>query len=147
MRYLLYDSERGGTLLSQEIEFMKNYIALMKLRLSPKVDLKISFPELHDDLKIPPLLFIPFIENAFKHGISHREPSFINILMDVDKKKIVFSTENSIGKNTQASVKDQSGIGLDNVKKRLALLFSDNYQLDISQTDAVFSVKLTIENI
>ena len=67
--------------------------------------------------------------------------------MDVDKKKIVFLAENSIGKNTQVTGENQSGIGLDNVKKRLALLFPGNYQLDISQTDAAFSVKLTIDHL
>jgi two-component system, LytTR family, sensor kinase len=145
MRYLLYESEHGETLVSHEIDFMTNYIALMKLRLSPKIDLKVSFPSEFNDFSIPPLLFIPFLENAFKHGISHRESSFIDIRLKIEKSKIIFSAENSIGKSNQPSDKDHSGIGLENVKKRLALLFPDNHHLTISQTDQSFKVDVEIE--
>ena len=79
MRYLLYESEKGDSKLSTEIEFMNNYIDLMKLRMNEKVALNVSLPADYDDRSIPPLLFIPFIENAFKHGISYREKSFIEI--------------------------------------------------------------------
>ena len=86
MRYLLYESEQGNTKLSNEIDFMNNYIDLMKLRMNDKVDLTVSFPKKYEDKNIPPLLFIPFIENAFKHGISYREKSFIDINMMVTKE-------------------------------------------------------------
>jgi two-component system, LytTR family, sensor kinase len=145
MRYLLYESEHGETYLSHEIDFMTNYIALMKLRLSPKVDLKVSFPVEYIDMKVPPLLFVSFIENAFKHGISNRDVSFIDIRMHVEKERVSFYTENSIGKNTQLTDKENSGIGLENVKKRLALLFPERYQLSISQTEQLFKVELTIK--
>ncbi len=82
MRYLLYDSEHGDTKLSNEIDFMNNYIDLMKLRMNNKISLSVEFPEKYHDINIPPLIFIPFIENAFKHGISYREKSFINISID-----------------------------------------------------------------
>jgi two-component system, LytTR family, sensor kinase len=145
MRYLLYESEHGETLVSHEIDFMTNYIALMKLRLSPRVDLKVSFPTEFNDFSIPPLLFIPFVENAFKHGISHRESSFIDIRLKIEKSKIIFSSENSMGKGNQPTDKEHSGIGLDNVKKRLALLFPDNHHLTILQTDQSFKVDVEIE--
>jgi len=147
MRYLLYESEHGETLVSSEIDFMTNYIALMKLRLGPKVDLKVSFPTEFNDFSIPPLLFIPFIENAFKHGVSHREASFIDIQMAVKNNSIKFSTLNSLGRNTQPSDPDHSGIGLDNVKKRLTLLFPDHHHLTISQTEKEFKVDLIVELI
>ncbi|HNW51756.1 MAG TPA: histidine kinase [Prolixibacteraceae bacterium] len=145
MRYLLYDSEHGETSINLEIEFMTNYIALMKLRLSPKVDLKVSFPSEFSDFSIPPLLFVPFIENAFKHGISNRETSFVDISMAIQNGEIQFSTSNSLFKSNQPSDPEHSGIGLDNVKKRLALLFPGKHQLSIMQTDNVFSIHLKIE--
>jgi two-component system, LytTR family, sensor kinase len=85
MRYLLYESERGDTKLSHEIDFMYNYIDLMKLSMNEIIDLSVSLPENHNDINFPPLLFIPFIENAFKHGVSYRKKSFIRIEMTIDE--------------------------------------------------------------
>lgn len=144
MRYLLYESEHGETLLSHEIDFMTNYIDLMKLRISQKVELQIDFPFEFSDVGIPPLLFVPFIENAFKHGISYRESSFIHIRMNIDGDQIRFTSENSIGKSSQESDMQHSGIGLENVRKRLGLLFPDKHELKISQTESIFRVELTI---
>lgn len=145
MRYLLYESEHGNTLLSREIEFMSNFVDLMKLRLSQKVDLKVIFPIKYNDIEIPPLLFISFIENAFKHGISYIEPSFINISMSVNKKEIYFWCSNSLVKKEKEDIKTASGIGLENVKKRLELLYPDKYNLVINRTEVFYSVALTIE--
>ena len=145
MRYLLYESEQGETKMSHEIEFMNNYIDLMKLRLSAKVDLQVSFPKDFTDFTIPPLLFIPFIENAFKHGISYRERSFIHIRMDISKQKILFTTENSIGSTSPSEDLQHSGIGLNNVRKRLTLLFPERHELKIDQKDTVFKVELSIQ--
>jgi two-component system LytT family sensor kinase len=145
MRYLLYESENGNTLLSREIEFMTNFVELMKLRLSPKVQLKVKFPKKYEDIEIPPLLFISFIENAFKHGISYKDPSFINIDMSVNAKDICFWCSNSlIGKSTN-EIKTASGIGLENVKKRLELLFPDKHNLVIHSTEVFYSIMLTID--
>lgn len=144
MRYLLYESEHGETLLSHEIDFMNNYIDLMKLRISQKVELQIDFPVEFSDVSIPPLLFVPFIENAFKHGISYRESSFIHIRMKIDSDQISFISENSIGKSSQTDDGQHSGIGLENVRKRLGLLFADKHELKISQTESVFRVELAI---
>lgn len=96
MRYLLYDTEPQKALISTEINFMSNYIDLMRLRLTDKVALNISFPEITNDFLVPPLLFIPFIENAFKHGISNREHSFIDISMKIEDQNIYFRVKNSI---------------------------------------------------
>ncbi|WP_423128458.1 sensor histidine kinase [Gaoshiqia sp. Z1-71] len=145
MRYLLYESEQGLTGLNDEIAFMNNYIDLMKLRLNAKVDLSVSFPGNTENLNIPPLLFIPFIENAFKHGISYREPSFIDIKMTVDGTVVYFSTRNSIGASSHPGDGQYSGIGLENVKKRLSLLFPGKHTLKIEQTDAEFRIDLRLE--
>ena len=145
MRYMLYESEQGNTQLGTEVEFMRNYIELMKLRLTDKVELNVSFPAKIADVKVPPLLFIPFIENAFKHGISYRDASFINIALKLNDKKIEFVCENSMGAPREKEFKESSGIGLENVKKRLKLLFPDKHNLQIIQNEDSFSVNLRID--
>ena len=144
MRYLLYETEKGNKLLSEEIEFMRTYIELMKLRISEKVAFKLSFPEDYTDISIPPLLFLPFIENAFKHGISYRSPSFINVMLNVLPGTIIFTCSNSIVTHGKNLLRQDSGIGLENVKKRLALLFPGNYDLKVTETETAFQVLLKI---
>jgi LytS/YehU family sensor histidine kinase len=145
MRYLLYESEHGETLISKELDFMNNYIDLMKLRLSPRVELQIDFPQEFPDLSIPPLLFVPFVENAFKHGVSYRDRSFIHIQMKIEKEQIIFVSENSMGKSSQPGDMQHSGIGLENVKKRLGLLFPGQHELTIEHDEAIFRVELSIK--
>lgn len=145
MRYLLYESEKGDTKLSNEIAFMKNYIELMKLRLSDKIALRFSFPEEYKDVSFPPLMFIAFIENAFKHGVSNREKSFINIELKFSGPDLVFNCKNSIFEHKEEML--DSGIGLENVKKRLSLLFPGSHQLTITQKDKVFEILLIVKNI
>jgi len=144
MRYLLYDSEQGNTRLSNEIDFMNNYIDLMKLRMSSKIKLDVTFPDKYEDVNIPPLIFIPFIENAFKHGISYREKSFIRIGMTTGKEFILFNCANSIVKSRDENDSDHSGIGLENVTKRLALLFPGKHDLKINKSETEFEVVLQI---
>ena len=145
MRYLLYESEHGETQMSHEIDFMNNYIDLMKLRLSPRVELQIDFPKDFTDFTIPPLLFVPFIENAFKHGVSSRDRSFINIRMTIDPEQLSFTAENSIGKSSQPGDLQHSGIGLENVRKRLNLLFPGQHKLVVDQSETNFRVELSIQ--
>ena len=145
MRYLLYESEHAESKLSDEISFMIHYIDLMKLRLNEKVKLTVSFPESLPDFNIPPLLFIPFIENAFKHGVSYREHSFIDIKMTVDDQQVSFFSRNSLGTSSQPSDGQYSGIGLGNVKKRLNLLFPGTHRLEITQTSDEFSAELHLK--
>jgi two-component system LytT family sensor kinase len=144
MRYLLYESEQGNTKFSQEIDFMKNYIDLMKLRMSDKVALNISLPEEYEDISMPPLLFIPFIENAFKHGISYREKSYIDISIIAGMDSITFKCVNSTVKRNGNSEKEHSGIGLENVRKRLNLLYPGRHDLKINETDKTYEVLLFI---
>jgi len=144
MRYLLYDSEHGNTKLSNEIDFMNNYIDLMKLRMNDKIKLTVTFPEKFEDISIPPLLFVPFIENAFKHGISYREKSFIDIGMTTTKESISFRCANSMLKTREEDKSGHSGIGLENVNKRLNLLFPDRHEIKINKSDTEFEVLLQI---
>jgi two-component system, LytTR family, sensor kinase len=142
MRYMLYESENGNTLLSREIDFMKNYIELMKLRLSSRVPLSVTFPDKYNDVSISPLLFISFVENAFKHGISYREKSFIEITMTVAESVIHFHCRNSIHK--EETTDTASGIGLENVRKRLLLLYPSNHTLSILTEGEIYDVQLKI---
>ncbi len=144
MRYLLYESEQGNTKLSSEIDFMSNYIDLMKLRMSDKVTLSVSFPEDYEDMNIPPLLFVPFIENAFKHGISYKEKSYIEISMLTEKDSLYFRCVNSKIIKQEESKRDHSGIGLENVKKRLNLLFPGRHDLKVNESDSEFEIVLSI---
>lgn len=144
MRYLLYDSEHGDTLLSSEIDFMNNYIDLMKLRMSSKISLDVDFPQKYDDISIPPLIFIPFIENAFKHGISYREKSFIRISLKSEGGSLNFNCVNSLIHGKEEKDSEHSGIGLENAKKRLNLLFPAKHNLAINRSDSEFEVQLVI---
>ena len=145
MRYLLYESEQGNTMLSQEIDFMNNYIDLMKLRTSEKVSLGVRLPEKFEDRGIAPLLFVPFIENAFKHGISNREKSFIDISMEIYGDSIIFRCSNSVHTARESeTIGIKGGIGLENVKKRLGLLFPGRHDLKISKSEKQFDVILRI---
>jgi hypothetical protein len=144
MRYLLYESEQGNTKLGSEIDFMINYIDLMKLRMSEKVTLKVSFPDSYEDKNIPPLLFVPFVENCFKHGISYRDKSFIDITMKIKGNTLSFICINSVPKLKREKEEMHSGIGLENVKKRLDLLFPGKYDLAINSSEQEFEVRLMI---
>lgn len=147
MRYLLYESDQPLVSLSRELEFMNNYIELMKLRLSKKVDLKVSFPELKIDFRIPPLLFIPFLENAFKHGVSYKEKCFIHISLHIHEETLAFDCSNRIVDNENGKEKLFTGIGLENVKKRLDLLYPDQSELKLDQSANVFQVSLRIRGL
>jgi two-component system, LytTR family, sensor kinase len=118
----------------------------MKLRLSGKVDLKVDFPEKITEFQIPPLLFVPFIENAFKHGVSYREKSFVHIALQANGGKIIFHCSNRINRRGESDlVENHSGIGLENVKKRLNLLFPENHTLKIDHSGDTFDVSVEIE--
>jgi LytS/YehU family sensor histidine kinase len=144
MRYLLYDSDKNLTGLGEEIQFMRNYIELMQLRLNEKVNLQVDLPEEPPLLMIPPLLFIPVVENAFKHGVSYREDSFIEILMKIKGDEIIFRTRNSLTQGNSEKTREHTGIGLDNVRKRLNLLFPKSHALRIDEGADDFLVEIIL---
>ena len=144
MRYVLYESEKDMTTLSSECRFISSYIALMKHRYVE--DFVTVNTDLHedtsDDISIPPLIFISFIENAFKHGISYSSQSFIDISLHVKESGIIFTCRNSMPAERKQS--SESGVGLANVRRRLDLLYGDGYSLDINKDNNTYSVTLTI---
>ncbi|MGJ8592539.1 MAG: sensor histidine kinase [Aquaticitalea sp.] len=144
MRYMLYDTNEELVPLSKEIDFMKKYIDLMKLRVSDKTTVKYSFPSEIIGIQIAPLLFISLIENAFKHGVSASKKSEINIEMTVHKKTVRFAIENAnFPKRTDD--KSGSGIGLQNVEKRLQLLYPNKNRFETTSKGEEFNVLLEIE--
>ena len=135
MRHVLYDSGESETTLDKEVDFLNNYIALMRLRYVDDVVITLSVPDQQHCRKVymPPLLLIVLIENAFKHGISYTNPSYINISIDVDDEKLKCLVVNSC--HTTSNVNEHSGIGLSNIKKRLDLLFENRYSLNIDNSN------------
>jgi len=144
MRYMLYETNMELVPLSKEIDFMKKYIDLMKLRVSDKTTVNYSFPSEETGIQIAPLLFISLIENAFKHGVSASKESHINITMACDEKTVLFTIENdNFPKRT--GDKSGSGIGLQNLEKRLQLLYANKHEFNTTLKDNRFLVHLEIE--
>ncbi len=142
MRYLLYENKEGKVLLSKELEFIRSYIDLMKLRFADDVEINFKSPEIYNDIEIPVLIFISYIENAFKYGASYQQKSVIDIAFDIDNKHLYFACMNTI--HVFSTKNEQSGIGLENSKRRLDLLFKNRYDLKIDKTDETYIVKLKI---
>lgn len=142
MRYLLYGSEQGNTSLQKEIDFIRNYVDLMKLRFSDKVKIELSFPEKVPEVNVPPLLFTSLVENAFKHGVSYQTQSFIGIYLSVHQQKLFFRIKNSIHKNSEHP--EKGGLGLKNLNKRLELLYHSNFDLKTSIDDSFFEINVKI---
>ena len=144
MRYLLYDSSQGTIALKKEIEFINSFVSLMQLRYSDQVDIQVKMPEHIPDIHIPPMLFVSFLENAFKHGISYQSKSYIHFELKILPNNLLCSIKNS-KHNIRASQDDEyMGIGLQNIKKSLQLLFNDSYTLNIADNQNSFDVDLTI---
>ncbi|MDR1003661.1 MAG: histidine kinase [Prevotellaceae bacterium] len=145
MRYVLYDSNQRTVPLEKEIQFLMHYIRLMRLRYSAdKVDISADFPCEPADTQVPPLIYISFLENAFKHGISYQFPSFVHCSLHIEDRKIIFRCSNSCYK---ATTDGQPGIGLENIRKRLQLIYKEAYTLDIHNSDRKFTILLNTPTI
>lgn len=142
MRHLLYDSEIEKIPLQKEIDFIQNYVDLMKLRFSDKVKINLKLPEQLPDKSIPPLLFTSYVENAFKHGISYEHSSYITIVFLYAAGKLTFEIKNS--KPNIEKEDGPSGIGIENSRKRLDLIYGDNYSLKTEDNQNEYSVQLSI---
>lgn len=144
MRYVLYESENEMTTLAAEARFISRYVSLMKKRYVEdivKVNMDIQ-EEISEDIHIPPLLYISFIENAFKHGVSYSNETTIDIKLNEVNEKILFSCGNTIPR--KRSLVSAGGLGLSNIRRRLDLLYGEEYSLRINQQDDRYSVTLII---
>jgi two-component system, LytTR family, sensor kinase len=146
MRYVLYDTQNSTTLLSQEIAFVKDYISLMQLRLTDAVKIDFTSPASLKDVAIAPMIFLPFVENAFKHGVSAIQPSSITISVTQQNSKIDLEVVNTVIKEQNNNLEAGSGIGLNNTRRRLDLLYPGKYSLLINEDTAnnIYSVHLTL---
>lgn len=148
MRFMLHENMQDKISLAREVEYLSNYIDLQKLRTSRSADIKIDtlIEEQLNNLQITPMLLIPFIENAFKHGISLQQPSYIKITLQTKAQTLYFDISNSIYiKADNDPEKLKSGIGLENVKQRLSLLYHGKHELIIRESAAEFFVHLTLQ--
>ncbi|TCD00555.1 GHKL domain-containing protein [Pedobacter frigidisoli] len=148
MRFMLHENTQDKISLTREVEYLNNYIDLQKLRTSRSADISIDshIEEQLNNLQITPMLLIPFIENAFKHGISLQQPSYIKMTLQTKESTLYFDVSNSIYiKADNDPEKLKSGIGLENVKQRLALLYHGKHELIIRESANEFFVHLTLQ--
>ncbi|MDC6366978.1 MULTISPECIES: sensor histidine kinase [Flavobacteriaceae] len=144
MRYMIYDSNVERVTLDKEIQYLESFIQLQKLRLSENDPLDLQFDWKNADLniKVAPILFIPFIENAFKHGLDINQQSFIHIALETSENQLFFEVENS--KFDVQTIHEHSGVGLINVKRRLALLYPEKHTLKISDQGDIYRIRLEL---
>ena len=143
MRYMLYGSIDSIVPLQKEVEYLENYIALQRLRIKEGIPISfITTGEIHH-WQIAPLLLIPFVENAFKYGISYKNHSYISIELKVEGNTLYFNTQNNLHQAARIK-KKASGIGLANVRRRLELLYPKKYELNVIPSDKLFKVELII---
>lgn len=145
MRYVLYDATSDKVPLEKEVEYLKSFIELQKLRIKHPDFVSLSIEGNIDSRTIAPMLLIPFVENAFKHGSKNHEPG-IFIRLKTEQDWLRFEVINYIRKTTVAPVQQASGIGLANIRRRLDLLYPDKYQLIIKQDEEKYRINLEIEN-
>lgn len=146
LRYMLYECNEPKVKLRNEISYMKNYLDLERLRQKPDVILEFKVEGEVKEQTITPLIFTPFLENAFKHGVNKvLENACVRVFLKVKKNKLKFIVENSKPEFTTNMINiSQGGIGLANVKKRLEMLYSDNYSLEIENTMTYYKIELTL---
>jgi len=142
MRHLLYESDHELSPINKEFEFIRSYVDLMKLRYPDGVRITLSMPDQIPEKSIPSLLFISLIENAFKHGISYLHESFIDIELSFAADNLNLTIINSKIKRNESQ--SESGIGIQNTRKRLDLLFKERYTLEVTDAGKVFVTSLTI---
>jgi LytS/YehU family sensor histidine kinase len=144
MRYMLYESNVSLVPLSRELEYLHSYIDLQRLRFRNNIRIDFSIEGAVDDKMIEPMLFIPFVENAFKHGPSLQQNPSIAILLRTFDHQLYFSVENTFEKNGNEYKDKNSGIGLQNIKRRLDLLYPNSHELIVHESKPVFKVELTL---
>lgn len=141
MRYSIYEGQKEQVTIKEEIDFITNFIALHKMRYHKNNDIVFTTEISDANLKVMPLLFIILVENAFKHGVEVlRSDAFVHITLHADSSKIHFEVEN----NFDVEHKNELGIGLQNLKRRLALVYPKQYHFSTTKDDAIFKAALTL---
>ncbi|MDY8138219.1 sensor histidine kinase [Aquimarina sp. 2201CG5-10] len=139
--YLLYQVDKPFVLLKDEMDHIKDYISLEKMRFSDTLDISMNYEEMDDSIEIAPMLLLPFVENSFKHGQIRNKKLSIIIDLKYEDNKLFFDIKNSIHNTPESSNK---GIGLPNIKKRLSTLYKDTHVLKIDKDQEWFKVNLKL---
>ena len=143
MRFMLYETKPEKINLEKELTYIEKFIELQKIRTTNEHYINYSVKGDTSNFMIPPMLLISFIENAFKHAENKKLENAINIHLDIEKEKLRFECENAYNENTKFSV-EQSGLGSDLIKKRLALLYPENHELKITNNNGMYKVALSL---
>jgi len=141
MRIVLYEGEAPTIPLSHELDYLRHYLSLMRLRYPESVRIEDALPANAGSAVVPPLLMASFVENAFKHGISYEAPSFVRLSVELTQRRILFSCANSLHPARQT---EPHGLGMDNIRKRLDLLYGSDYALHIDEQPDSYRVLLDI---
>jgi two-component system, LytTR family, sensor histidine kinase AlgZ len=145
MRYMIYDSNHPQVPLSKEIDYMESYISLERLRLNNQIPINFNVKGNISAFRVAPFIFITFLENAFKHGVSNSNPeAWVNISMELNGNECVYRVENSKITSAKPEAEEKSGIGLQNVKRRLELSYPGKHQLEVQDLSDRYLTKLTI---
>ncbi len=146
MRYSIYDGEKETVTLKDEISYLKNYIELHKMRYHKTIDINFT-SNIDEKQKVPPLLFIILLENAFKHGVeSLTEKAFVNISIATLNEETQFAIENNFSGNDE-SEKKEAGIGLKNLERRLELIYPDKHKLLITKMENLYKAQLILKKL
>ena len=144
MRYMLYETNVQTVSLKKEIEFIESYIELMRLRYDEDMlTVQTEYPVVTDEIFVPSFLFLSFIENAFKHGVVFNGRSLIDIRFSHENERLIFTVCNKKS-GLKSAISEGSGIGLENVRKRLDLIFKDDYKLKIHSEEDTYIIYLSI---
>jgi LytS/YehU family sensor histidine kinase len=145
MRYALYEGARQRVPLGRDIAFLEGYVRLMRLRYTDKVDVRLETPEQMPDVEIPPMIFITFVENAFKHGVSYQQQSFICAKFEIQDSTLCFTCKNSKPRTVQPQTAEkEGGVGLQNALQRLQLIYGNRFALNIDETPETYNIRLEI---
>jgi len=146
MRYMLYDATTDKVLLEKEIEYLQSFIELQKLRLRRQNVVELRITGTVNGRTIAPMLLIPFVENAFKHGSKISDQPGIRINLNIEPQKIIFEVTNKTKRNVIAGKDNSGGIGLQNIRRRLELLYPGKHFLEVKEEEEQYFVKLILEN-
>ncbi|MBS1974131.1 MAG: sensor histidine kinase, partial [Bacteroidetes bacterium] len=144
MRYILTESKNDCVPLEKEIQFTSNYIEMQKMRLSNKSKVDFNITGDPSGKKVSPLLFLPFVENAFKYGVSTREESPICIHLNIGDSNLEFKVKNNKYQSSLLKPAETTGIGIGNIKRRLELLYRNKYILDLDHDNNTYCVHLNL---
>jgi two-component system sensor histidine kinase AlgZ len=144
MRYSIYEAQNEGVTLEKEVEYLNNYIELHKMRYHKKIEVAFQV-DIQEGYRVMPLLFIILVENAFKHGVENlREKAFVHLVLTTADNEIHFEIKNNFD---DSMAPEEPGIGLNNLKRRLALAYENNYQLKLAQHNDEYLATLRLKNL